>query len=306
MSTPAVSIIVAAYRAGTTLDAALQSVAAQSRDDWECLVIDDGSDDDTLEVARAWMTRDPRFRVLATGVNAGPSAARNLGLAAARGEWITVLDADDLYEPERLAVLLRGAAQLDVEILFDNQWLLDAAGRSRRWLNFDAAALRRHGLDRFLYQVSGFSRCHWGIAQPLFRRRLLEQSTLRYDPALRFGEDVLLMAQLIRRAGAVGVCGYCGYVYRLPAESGGNLSLAKAVDPNLSTRKMIEQLGESVGWRGRMLLRLRRLHFELAGWRSAVADALRNRRFVAATALVATHPRSWLWLALNACRRLLP
>jgi hypothetical protein len=203
-------------------------------------------------------------------------------------------------------VLLRVAEALTVEVVFDNQWLLDPQGHRRRWLEIGDTAVQRHGPVRFLYQVCGFSRRHWGIAQPLFRRRLLEHPTLRYDPALRFGEDVLLMSQLICRAGSLGVCGYCSYVYRLPVESGSNLSLAKAADPNLSTYRMIDLLGGMIGWRGRILLRLRRLHFDLAHWRSALRNELRNRHYMAATAHIVSNPRGCLWLVLNAFRRFLP
>ena len=306
MSTPKVSIIVAAYRASATLDAALHSVMAQSLDDWECLIVDDASDDGTLERAREWSDKDHRFRVLSSEVNGGPAHARNLGLQVARGEWITLLDADDLFEVDRLRTLLGCAESLSVEIIFDNQWLLDAWGNRRRWLNLEDQALRRYGLSRFLYQVCGFSPRHWGIAQPLFRRSLLEEPSLRYDPELRFGEDVLLMAQMILRTKHFGICGYPGYVYRLPKESKKHLSLHQAADPALSTRKLINALRTSVGWAEKAFLRLRLMHFELTDWRSELAWSIREKNYLSAILAVIGTPRGWLWLALNAYRRLLP
>jgi glycosyltransferase involved in cell wall biosynthesis len=307
MTSPTVSIIVAAYRAASTIDTALQSVVAQSLDDWECLIIDDGSDDETLQLARGWSERDHRFTVLSSAINHGPAVARNMGLQVARGEWITLLDADDLFEADRLSTLLQRAESLGVEIIFDNQWLLDAEGHRRRWLNLKDGALRQYGLTRFLYQVCGFSSRHWGIAKPVFRRSLLEQPPLlRYDPDLRFGEDVLLMAQLILRAERFGVCGYTGYVYRLPDRAGSNLSLAKTVDPALSTRRMIDSLTTSIDWRERILLRLRLMHYELATWRSELARSIHAKQYLSAASSVARSPRGWLWLVLNACRRFLP
>ncbi|MBM4232132.1 MAG: glycosyltransferase family 2 protein [Gammaproteobacteria bacterium] len=306
MNPPKISIIVAAYRASSTLDATLQSVAAQSFDNWECLIIDDASDDETRRRALEWRDKDHRFRVLTSAVNGGPALARNLGLQAARGEWISILDADDLFEVDRLSTLLRGTEALGVEIIFDNQWLLDSLGHRRRWLKLEYGALQQHRLTRFLYQVCGFSPQHWGIAQPLFRRSLLEHPPLRYDPELRFGEDVLLMTQMILRAQCFGVCGYPGYVYRLPAQTGKNLSLANTVDGALSTRKMIDALGTSIGRAAKTFLKLRLLHFELANWRSEISRSIRTKNYLLTILTVTRNPRGWLWLVLNACRGILP
>ena len=306
MSPPKISVIVAAYRAVATLDAALQSVVTQSLSDWECLIVDDASDDGTFERACEWEGKDRRFRVLRTAANGGPALARNLGLQAARGEWITVLDADDAFEIDRLITLLRCAESLAVDIAFDNQWLLDSRGLRHRWLNLDDGALRRYGLTRFLYQVCGFSPQHWGVAQPLFRRSLLETLSLRYDPELRFGEDVLLMAQIIMYTKSFGVCGYSGYVYRLPEQNRLHLSLAESDAATLSTRKMINALQTSVGRTERALLQLRLMHFELADWRSELSRSIRQKHYRSAILAVIGTPRSWLWLALNACRKFLP
>ncbi len=98
---PHFSIITPAYRSAATLPAAIASVRAQTDPDWEMLVVDDGSDDDTLAVARAEAQRDDRIRVM-TQPNGGPSVARNTAMAAARGRWFVLLDADDELLPTYL------------------------------------------------------------------------------------------------------------------------------------------------------------------------------------------------------------
>jgi hypothetical protein len=102
MQLPNVSVIMPCYRATATLETAVQSVLAQSFADFELLIIDDGSPDDTLAVARALAQSDQRIRVL-TQANAGPAAARNTGVAVARANVLAFLDADDRWEPELLA-----------------------------------------------------------------------------------------------------------------------------------------------------------------------------------------------------------
>ncbi|TPE48395.1 glycosyltransferase [Amaricoccus solimangrovi] len=99
---PLVSVILPAYRAAETLPTALAALAAQSWREIEVLVVDDASPDATAEVARAFAARDPRFRLIRLGTNGGSYAARNRALSEARGEIVTVHDADDWSHPEKI------------------------------------------------------------------------------------------------------------------------------------------------------------------------------------------------------------
>jgi len=101
MTAPRVSIIVPAYNYGRYLGDALESVVAQTMSDWECIVVDDGSTDDTPMVAQRWSTRDSRIRCLRQK-NAGPSAARNLGIRQSSGDYLQFLDADDRLARDKL------------------------------------------------------------------------------------------------------------------------------------------------------------------------------------------------------------
>ena len=100
---PLVSIITPVFNAARWLPETFATVRAQTLTDWEQILVDDGSTDDSLAMAEAVAAEDPRFRVLRTSSNGGPSLARNLALEAARGRFIAFLDADDLWYPEKLA-----------------------------------------------------------------------------------------------------------------------------------------------------------------------------------------------------------
>ena len=89
-----ISIIIPCYNSEKYLADCLDSVLAQSFGDFEAILIDDGSKDDTLSIARVYAQKDPRVRVYAKE-NGGVAAARNLGLDHAQGEWITFVDSDD-------------------------------------------------------------------------------------------------------------------------------------------------------------------------------------------------------------------
>ncbi|MEQ9608089.1 MAG: glycosyltransferase, partial [Kiloniellaceae bacterium] len=92
-ATPRVSVVLPAYNVAGSLPAAVASALNQSLASVEVLIADDGSSDGTAEVAADLARRDPRVRVLRAPRNAGAAAARNRALAAARGDWVALLDA---------------------------------------------------------------------------------------------------------------------------------------------------------------------------------------------------------------------
>ena len=110
-----ISVILPCYNAGAYLSACLDSLFAQSMRDFEVIFVDDGSRDDSLALARRYAERDARIHVISQE-NQGVSAARNLGLAHARGEWITFVDGDDLLPLDAFETLLSGTAE-DVDMV---------------------------------------------------------------------------------------------------------------------------------------------------------------------------------------------
>ncbi|WP_220039943.1 glycosyltransferase family 2 protein [Nonomuraea aridisoli] len=111
--TPAVSVVIPCYNYGRYLPQALDSVLGQTFSDWEIVVVDDGSTDDSPAVAQDFIDRHPDRRIrLLRQANAGVSAARNAGIAAAAGRYILPLDADDVIAP---TMLEKTTAVLDAE-----------------------------------------------------------------------------------------------------------------------------------------------------------------------------------------------
>lgn len=100
--TPKVSVVIATYNYARFLPDALGSVQAQTLADWECIIADDASTDGTAEVVRKYTDADKRFLYMRLPVNGGVAAARNAGLAQARGRYIQLLDADDVLGPRKL------------------------------------------------------------------------------------------------------------------------------------------------------------------------------------------------------------
>lgn len=102
MKTPLVSVVVPCFDQGKFLPEALQSILDQTYSNWECIIVNDGSPDDTEKVAAAWLKNDERFKYLYQN-NAGVSSARNTGIYHSKGEFILPLDADDKISSKYIA-----------------------------------------------------------------------------------------------------------------------------------------------------------------------------------------------------------
>ena len=113
--TPRFSIVVPAYQADTTLAETLDAIRAQTFEDWECIVVDDGSSDATAGIADGYAREDPRIRVIHQ-VNKGTAAAYNTGVAGALAEYVVICSADDVLLPEHLSTM---AAFVESEAEFD-------------------------------------------------------------------------------------------------------------------------------------------------------------------------------------------
>jgi teichuronic acid biosynthesis glycosyltransferase TuaG len=105
---PVVSVVIPAYNAQDYIAATLESVLAQTFEHFEVIVVDDCSRDGTVEIVRNFSSRDPRVQLMALARNFGaPAGPRNLGVRAAKGEWIAFLDADDVWHRQKLEHQMR-------------------------------------------------------------------------------------------------------------------------------------------------------------------------------------------------------
>jgi teichuronic acid biosynthesis glycosyltransferase TuaG len=125
---PIVSIITPVYNAARWLLKTLESVRAQTMPNWEHILVDDGSTDDSVSIIRAAAAVDPRIRLLNTPYRGGPAAARNLALENARGRYVAFLDADDLWLPEKLECCLDWMRAHDSSFVYHDYRLMSPDG----------------------------------------------------------------------------------------------------------------------------------------------------------------------------------
>jgi glycosyltransferase involved in cell wall biosynthesis len=167
---PLISVIVPSWNAADFLPEALESIRAQKYTPLEIIVVDDGSTDHTPNLIQSWS--DVRHL---RQVNQGPSAARNAGIEAARGELLAFLDADDLWTPDHL-----------------DRLLLPLLANPPAQFAWGASRVLDHRIEadgQFHWEVLHDSQPQFLIGSGLYRRSAFD-TVGRFDPALRFAEDV--------------------------------------------------------------------------------------------------------------------
>ena len=183
---PLISIIMPAYNGEKTIRETVESVISQTESDWELIAIDDGSQDSTVEILSS--IGDPRVKVLSYS-NAGPSASRNRGIAHARGDYISFIDADDLWTPDKLESQLQ-ALQNNPQAAVAYSWIdfIDESSQfARRGSHLSVNGNVYANLLIVNFLESG--------SNPLIRREALTEVG-GFDESLTHGEDWELWLRL--------------------------------------------------------------------------------------------------------------
>lgn len=217
---PSVSVVITAYNAAATIGDAVCS-ALREPETAEVIVVNDASRDATAAVAETAGRGDGRLKVIRCAVNGGPAAARNRALEAATGAFVAVLDADDFLLPGRFARLL---AVPDWDMVADNILFVaeDALPAALPPLPPVTPALVDIDLTGFVranHSAPGTNRQEWGFLKPVMRRDFLETHRLRYDEALRLGEDYDLCVRMLHKGARFRVSTQVGYAARWRAGS---------------------------------------------------------------------------------------
>jgi len=188
-----VSVLLAAYNAENYIRNALESALRQSWRDFEIIIVDDGSTDGTAEIAESFAAQDSRVRLLRVASNRGPAHARNLALDTATGTWITILDADDRFLPQRLETLVDYAKRFDADFIADNVLLAEVMSGRSLGIMFPEILEPKFisPRDFVVNNTPGDTKKKYGLLKPLMRRSFVVENGLRYDENARFASDFL-------------------------------------------------------------------------------------------------------------------
>lgn len=193
------SVIVPVYNGEDTLERCIQSIVKQTYKDFELLIVNDGSGDASLAIAKRYEEQDKRVIVLSQE-NKGVSAARNYGIQKARGKWITFVDADDYLDIHCFDIAFGNEKINLVElVLWDRIDIYRNRQEEKRifvddeWKHNSIKDL----VEKVFYNRNGnLEIC--SVCGRLFRSDIIEQNEIRFDEAVRLGEDMIFMLDYLK------------------------------------------------------------------------------------------------------------
>lgn len=217
-----ISIVVPIFNGEKYIEDCLKSILMQTYVDWELIMVDNASTDDSLRICKEYAAKDDRIQVLQQHHNVGVSMARNLGIEKTRGEFITFIDIDDWVEKDYLEKLssIQRKKNADMVICeYHKAFEEDRALLKEKAVNKKSAAgekpesrkcqLKVYETEEYLdkYFLEGNTHC-WGV---LFEKELLDR--IYFPKRMTIGEDMLFLLEISEKAKKIVVTNYKGYHY---------------------------------------------------------------------------------------------
>ena len=300
-----------AYNCETTIRKAVESLQAQTAPDLEIIVVDDGSTDGTGDLVETMAGKDARIKLVRLEINLGVGNARKVAIDNVTGDWLTMLDADDWYEPNRVEVLLNACLELNADVVFDNLQIYDHVlkrvvyctrfSKSKKALAFKKEDLFR--LDNPLRPSSV------GYAQPMFRTKFLREHKINYGTSYRIGEDFIFLADFVLSGARAFMIPEAYYVYvhrtspstnKISPFSRSATRIAEIVQASDDLRQKYAATMSAEAQR--LLLRRKRI-FENFIVAQNMKEAVRQGQFIKAALLILKCPFILLFVATNLYRR---
>lgn len=203
---PSISIIVPIYNREQWLSDCLDSILAQTFTNWECILVDDGSTDNSLKIAQEYAANNGRFIVFSQE-NQGVSAARNLGLDHAQGKWLAFVDSDDEIAPDYLEILYKlgednnaDLVNASIEFVYDNNQTSSLILKDSIYNTLD------EDFENYFYiRISGIVK--------LYRLAIIKLHNLRFDTDFSFAEDYIFTFEFYRHAQRLAASSKAIYKY---------------------------------------------------------------------------------------------
>ena len=209
---PKVSIIIPVYNAENYLRETLNSVLNQTFTDFEVIALNDGSKDNSLSILNEYASKDGRFVVI-DKPNSGVSDTRNLGILKASGEYIACLDADDLYSPNFLSVMLGAIESSGAEVAVCKYESFRGSANAI-YSSYQNANDRQTSVQELL--DNGLMTPLW---LKLFKKKLLIERSIQFDKNMAFGEDVFFCWKACLVSNKIWFVDKVLYAYRLTGTS---------------------------------------------------------------------------------------
>ena len=241
--TPKVSVIVPVYKVEKYLPECIDSILAQTFTDFELILVDDGSPDNSGKICDDYAARDSRIRVFHKE-NGGVSSARNLGLDNARGEWIMFVDSDDWIESGMLNAFLNSIIGENVDFVYCCL-LLDKPRSSVKIKQGDVGVFSS---EEILYGLLSGAGVGGGPCCKLYRNSILNEFRVRFNEDISIFEDLLFVAQYIKRIIKGKSISDSHYHYVMRPDSAMNKFSVKTSRDRISAMNLLSYEFEGAEW----------------------------------------------------------
>lgn len=250
-----VSVIIPCYNSSEYIGKCLRSFERQTFKEFEIIVVDDCSKDDTVEVVLNHInTSALSIKLLCNEVNRGPSYSRFNGITHAAGEYVSFCDSDDWYEPDYLMFMYQKSQEEDADIVIADYYIVSSQGQKRE---------RKIGIQRTLSSAEALTINVDSMCIMLCRKQLFKGLAF---PDIRNGEDMAVIPALLSRANRVGFVDECLYNYQYRENSASNSSNDKVVNSMILSFQYVED----------SLAKKYREEIEYIGIRNLIYGALLN------------------------------
>lgn len=223
---PAVSIILPTYNRAKSLSDAVGAILKQSYKDFELIIVNDGSSDNTSDIIEQISSKDSRVRGI-NKLNGGLSSARNIGIEEAQGEYIIFIDDDDIVGTDYIMNLMNVDAAIDLVIDSYSNQIDDGPV-----VPSDFPEIEVYGIESILNtlfgQMQNYRYCFFAIAKR-FRLSILKSNNIRFSSVITFVEDRPFVLDYIRYAESMEVINSHSYIIK--ASSSSEYRLSKGVKP---------------------------------------------------------------------------
>ena len=248
---PRVSVILPVYNAQDTLGECFDAILGQTLQDFEIIVLNDQSPDDSQSVIDAYAAREPRIRAMKNAVNLGLGSTRNRGIAAARGDYIFHIDPDDTLPENALETLVAHADRYGSDMtrgaFRHEQLLLGQESRAVRKGMVEPGA--PHIVNTTIAETPDFLRSTEGHWSYLYRRDFATR--VFYPEDLKMGQDSIFLVQALAAARSISVIDAEVYTYRANAQSAMNTYTVRKVMDEVEWRRRAWHALDAAGHRER-------------------------------------------------------
>lgn len=208
-----ISIIIPVYNVSLYLDECVKSILGQTYMDYECILVDDGSTDDSLKKCHLWACKDSRIRVIHQN-NQGVSAARNKGIEEANGEYITFIDSDDWVDSSYLEDMMMPMLQKSVDLVVSG---LKQRYKDGSFLYFNTKEMQINISEQYVREFVEINQKFllYGPVAKLYKTYIIRKFSIKFPLQCSYGEDLIFNYCYLEYVRSLYVVSQSNYNYRI-------------------------------------------------------------------------------------------